>query len=134
MDLLGLCLILTAKLVPITALISLPNTFPISLFIIFIRHFFIHISFLANNTLLTDMAGYATKPSLAFCPLLEEWPPLKPLIFYFPQGKSPWIGTYHLEIPHGKLISPPYFPINKMHKNWFKIRYSLSPPGNSPWI
>ena len=63
----------TAKLVPITALISLPkyisnNHFLLSLSVIFHPCHLV----LLNNTLPTDMAGYATKPSLAFCHLLVE--------------------------------------------------------------
>lgn len=90
MDPIGLCLILTIKLVLITALISLPNTFPISTFYYLCVRYFLSMSpYLANNTLPTDMAGYATKPSLAFFPPVSGVTPLKPLIFYIPHGNSP---------------------------------------------
>lgn len=64
------------------------------------------------------MARYASETSPSQMHLVRGVNPLKPLIFYIPHGNSPCFDTYHLEIPHEKLILVWYFPLYKNHQNF----------------
>lgn len=78
------------------------------------------------------MARYASEPSPSQMHLVRGVNPLKPLIFYIPHGNSPCFGTYHLEIPHEKLILVWYFPLYKNNQNFcttclYFCPYDISP-------
>lgn len=87
---------------------------------------------LQTATIPTDMARYASEPSLSQMPLVSGCYPLKPLIFYIPYRNSPCFGTFHLENPPEKPILVWYFPLYKNRQNFSNICLDFLPYHISP--